>query len=76
MQVEVGGTAMLLVYPKYYFLPVKKEVRSYETNRYVENDEIETMLKVKTGESKEEWYSKLLGEIDEEFVNEQLAHTG
>ena len=67
---------MLLVYPKFYFLPIEKEVKSYETEIYREDDEIETMLKVKTDESKEEWYSKLLGEIDEEFVNEQLAHTG
>ena len=76
MQVEVGGTAMLLVYPKFYFLPIEKEVKAYETEIYREDDEIETMLKVKTDESKEEWYSKLLEEIDEEFINEQLAHTG
>jgi len=74
--VQVGGTAMLLVYPKYYFLPVEKEVRSYEANIYIEDEEIETVAQVKKSLNKDDGYKKLLEEIDEEYINELLAHTG
>jgi len=67
---------MLLVYPKYYFLPVEKEVRSYEANIYIEDEEIETVAQVKKSLNKDDGYKKLLEEIDEEYINELLAHTG
>jgi len=64
---------MLLVYPKYYFLPIEKEARSYETDRYRDEEEIETAAQVKKPLNKDDGYKKLFEEIDEEFIKEQLT---
>lgn len=71
---QVGGTSMLLVYPKFYFLPITKDRKFNETELYREEDELETMANVKIGHGNEEWHKKLLEEIDEEFINEELIH--
>lgn len=69
---QIGGTSMLLVYPKFYFLPIIKEVKFEETDAFREDNVVETMIASKTLLSKEDGYKKLLEEIDEEFVSEEL----
>ena len=72
---QVGGTSMLLVYPKFYFLPITKEVSSKEEN--LSRKAVENIIAVRfdsNSSANDQQYKKLFDEIDEEFVKEELAH--